>query len=309
MPDVPVVPVVEPVVDVDPVPPVLPVPLVEPPLVLPVLVPPVVLPVPELVPPLVVPVLLVDPVLLVEPELVPVVVPPLVVPDVVVAPTPLTRMVYGPGGSVATIAASRLPTCSGNAPTLEKSCDVASWVVNVSPFANVPVKVLVLPVVVVEPEPVVVPVLVEPVELPVPLVLPVPAVVPPLNIPQSLLDTNAWEPRYNVIDGFASGLETPSDANPGPTPRINTLRGCVPAMTNPTIVELFCVNIVRTDTLESGAANGISASENLPVVVVLPCAVVKVPAFLAVKTRFVVAAGVLPLAGREIVAVFGPVTT
>lgn len=79
-------------------------------------------------------------------------------------------------------------------------------------------------------------------------------------------------------------------------------------MTNPTIVELFCVSVVRTETLDSGAAKGISASEKRPVVVFAPCTVVYVPVLLPVKTRFVVAAWVPALAGREIVAVFGPVT-
>jgi hypothetical protein len=111
-----------------------------------------------------------------------------------------------------------------------------------------------------------------------------------------------------VSEGLAIGLRTPNGVSPGPTARTSTRRGIVPAITKPTVDDSPTSSVDRTDTLDSGAALGMSANENRPVVVVVPCTVVYVPAVGLVNTKLVVAAGVLPDAGTVIVAVFGPVT-
>ncbi|HVU35788.1 MAG TPA: hypothetical protein VHE61_20280 [Opitutaceae bacterium] len=80
-------------------------------------------------------------------------------------------------------------------------------------------------------------------------------------------------------------------------------------MTKPTVVDPFCVTVARDEMFSIGAAEGMSARLNRPVVVLVPSTVVYVPVFLPVNTRFVVDACAVPLAGLEIVAVVGPVTT
>lgn len=221
--------------------------------------------------------------------------------------------------------ASLLPCVSAKAPAAVKSLAVASCVVKEPPSESVPVKnpfvdpvPLVLPVPDDEP-PDVLPVPVDPVpeELP-PLVDPVPDPVPPLDAPvpvtvckvaQSSFRAIIWLPRYKVSEGFVSAFVTPKAANPGPTARMSTRRGMVPAMTNPTVVDPFAETVDRADTFSIGADDGISARPNRPVVVFVPETVVYVPALAPVNTRFVVVAGLLPDAGTERVAVLGPVTT
>jgi hypothetical protein len=116
-------------------------------------------------------------------------------------------------------------------------------------------------------------------------------------------------PRYRLSFGFCSAFCTPKFARAGPTARISTRCGVLPAITKPTIVSPPFVTVVRAETFESGADDGIAARPNVPVVVVVPSTVVYVPLFAPVNTRFVVAAGELEVAGRVIVAVFGPVRT
>lgn len=82
----------------------------------------------------------------------------------------------------------------------------------------------------------------------------------------------------------------------------------MPPITNPTIVGAFGLTVVRVETFSIGAAAGMSASENRPVVVFVPETVVYVPAVGLVNTRLVVDAADVVVAGYEIVAVFGPVT-
>ena len=67
---------------------------------------------------------------------------------------------------------------------------------------------------------------------------------------------------------------TPKAARPGPTARINTRCGIVPPITNPMIVVLPLVMVVRADTFSIGAADGIADRPNEPVVVVVPSTVV-----------------------------------
>jgi hypothetical protein len=157
--------------------------------------------------------------------------------------------------------------------------------------------------VLVPPEP-----LVDPPEV-VPLVLPELPLLDPLeeleeelpltvmSVPQSSFVASNCVPRYKLIDGFCSGLVTPNGAKPGPTARMSTRRGIVPAMTNPMIVLLPLVIVVRAETFSIGAAAGIPASPNVPVVVFVPVTVVKVPPFALVNIRFVVVAGDVAVAG------------
>lgn len=171
------------------------------------------------------------------------------------------------------------------------------------PPALVPLDVPeVVPLDVPELLPVDVPDVVEPPEL-------APVAVAETNVPQSSLVASSSLPRYRLNIGFCSALVTPKGARPGPTARMSTRRGIVPEITNPMIVWPFAVTVVRADTFSIGAAEGIAARPNVPVVVFVPVTVVYVPRFAPVNTRLVVVAGEVVVAGYEIVAVFGPVTT
>jgi hypothetical protein len=254
------VPVLEPVLELKPT------LVLEPMVVLPLVVELELLPVPVEVPPL---------------EDDPLVTAPLVLPTLVALLVLVTMTLYAPGGRVTTNAASLLPFCSVKAPTFAKSCAVASSVVKDSPVASVPVTVPIVDV------PEIVPVLVdepvavdEPVLVDEPLLelLPnEPADAPPLRtaaLPQPLFVASACCPRNNVSDGLAIGLRTPNGVSPGPTARMSTRRGIVPAMTKPTVEDSPTSSVERTETFDSGAAFGMSANENRPVVVLVPCTVV-----------------------------------
>lgn len=204
---------------------------------------------------------------------------------------------------MATNAESRAPLESEKAPSDVKFWAVASCVMNDEPLAIVPVNtpLLTVPVAVDEllvpdevppdvlppadvlpddvlPEPVP-PELAPPLPadvLPV-LELPLPELVPELNeaiVPQSSLVASSWPARYTFSDGLVSVLVTPNGARPGPTARIKTRRGAVPAMTNPTVAEPPVPTIPREETLAIGADDGIAARLNVPVVVLLPDVVV-----------------------------------
>jgi len=67
--------------------------------------------------------------------------------------------------------------------------------------------------------------------------------------------------------------------------------------------------VVREEIFSSGAADGMAARLNEPLVVESPVTVVYVPECGPVKIRFVVVAADVAVAGEEMVAVFGPVTT
>lgn len=143
-----------------------------------------------------------------------------------------------------------------------KSAAVASWVENDEPFGSVPKNIpfCVVPVTVVV----------------------VPDVTPAELIPVGTLcivshalfcATTVW-PLYSVIIGFCSAPVTPNARSAGPSARISTRRGIVPAMTKPTIASLPLPTVARAETFDSGAAPGISARLNRPVVEFVPDTVV-----------------------------------
>jgi hypothetical protein len=162
----------------------------------------------------------------------------------------------------------------------------------VPPDVVVPIEPLPVPV---DPVPLVVPPDVLPLDVPfevVPLDVP-PDVLPvdvddvPLDGPPAVTPVVAFEvsdcmvphdafvpisicPLYRRSIGLWSAVVTPKARSAGPTARINTRRGIAPAMTKPTIDWLPFARVVRDDTFEIGAAPGISARLNRPVVVSPP---------------------------------------
>lgn len=148
---------------------------------------------------------------------------------------------------------------------------VASCVENDEPSGNVPVNI---PFAMVPVTVVVAPAFAPPDVAPAFAPLDVVPVVILCIDPHPLFRATTACPLYSVSIGCCSALLTPKAFNTGPSARIKTRRGIVPAMTNPTIAVFPSPTVARADTLESGAAPGICARLNRPVVVFVPVTVV-----------------------------------